>query len=65
MQNLVNAYNGIDSRIPEVPYTGVLTVKQGKDSLSPWGGKSSTDPTAQTTAVSNLKNPLTNNSKMI
>ena len=28
LQPLVNAYNGIDSRLPKVPYTGKLSKKQ-------------------------------------
>ena len=27
LQPLVNAYNGIDSRLPKVPYTGKLSSK--------------------------------------
>ena len=32
LQPLVNAYNGIDSRLPKVPYTGILSSKQEKES---------------------------------
>ena len=32
LQPLVDAYNGIDSRLPKVPYTGILCSKQEKES---------------------------------
>ena len=66
LQPLVNAYNGIDSRLPSVPYTGTLSLsnKQTKDeSQSKWSHKNSKDQITNNIAVSNLNSTFTANPK--
>ena len=67
LQNLYNAYNGIDSRLPKVPYSGMLSAGQTtKEPASPVTTHKNYKETAtRNIAVSNLKNTFSVKPKTI